>query len=154
GLMSAGLVGTQRPGAPDSSESDASSVRGDPLACGALRRRDLRRGHFGGDLPAQPDGILVAAHRCELEPFVRGDEIDPNRSAARAGAAELEESAAGVLARPVPVPENAWITLHVDLPSGRGCRDSECVLLNARADGAHMRWITPVRDCTNRYPAA
>src|SRR5262249_52031877 len=130
-------------GALDSSDSGCALVRDDPLARGALRRRDLRRGHLRGDLPAQPDGILVAAHGREVEPLVRSDEIDGDRSPGRAVDAELEKRAARVLARPGAFEDTAWITLHVDLPSRSGCRDSECVLHNAGSDGPPMSWLTP-----------
>src|ERR1051325_6719874 len=89
-------------------------VGDDPLARGALRRGDLLRGHLGRDLTAQPDRILVAAHGGEIEPLVRGDEVDREAISGRAVDAELEESAARIVAprRHAAVQQAAKITLH------------------------------------------
>jgi len=59
------------------------SVRGDPRPRLALRGRDLGLRHLTGDFLAQRHGVLAALQGGEVEPFVRGDEIDEPGPAAR-----------------------------------------------------------------------
>ena len=59
-------------------------MRGDPGAGLALRQGDLDLGHQLGDLAAQLDGFHAALQGGEVEPFMRGDEIDtPERPLAQ-----------------------------------------------------------------------
>src|SRR5258708_95298 len=94
-------------------------MRGYPVARGALCRGDLRLRHLGGDLTTQSDCVLVAQHGREVEPLVRGDEVDRERASDRAAHPELKEIIAGVIAarRRFAFQMATFVTLHVDLPS-------------------------------------
>src|SRR5947207_8501008 len=96
-------------------------MSGEPIARGPLRRGDLRFRHFRGDLPAITDGFALAAHGCEVEPLVCGNEVGRDRTSDGIFDAELEQRVAGG----VRLPERSafysreFITSHVDLPYAR-----------------------------------
>ena len=66
-------------------------VRGDPGSRLTLRGRDLGVRHLLGNLLAVRDCILAALHRREVEPFMRGNEIDEAGTAAGPIHATLEQ---------------------------------------------------------------
>ena len=55
----------------------------EPVAGGALGGRDLAFSHQGGDFAPQTNGVRIAAHGGEVEPFVRryvvGRQLDTGR---------------------------------------------------------------------------
>src|SRR5205814_7400625 len=67
------------------------SVGGDPRPRLALRGRDLDVRHLPGDFLAQRHGVLAALQRGEVEPFMRGDEIDQAGASARPIDTALEQ---------------------------------------------------------------
>lgn len=67
-------------------------VRGDPRSRITLRSGDLALRHLAGHFLAQRDGVLAALERSEIEPFVRGDEVDQTRAAARPINPTLEQN--------------------------------------------------------------
>src|SRR5437764_14070610 len=84
----------------------------------ALRLRDLNRRHLLGDLPAQANSLAVAAHSREIEPLVRGDEIDRNGASDRIHHAKLEEAvrADGRIAKRRTVNIEQFETSHMYSP--------------------------------------
>src|ERR1700741_2997308 len=66
-------------------------MRAHPGAGLALSAGDLPVRHLLGDLATQCDRICAAFERRQVEPFVRGDEIDEARAAARPIEPALEQ---------------------------------------------------------------
>jgi hypothetical protein len=66
----------------------------EPIARGALRGDDFALRHLVGDFPPQPNGVAIALHGREIEPFVRGDEIDRHFAAKRVHHAKFEQHVA------------------------------------------------------------
>jgi len=57
-------------------------ARRHPVAGLALGGGDLDLGHQLGDLAAHPDGVSAAFDGCEIEPFMRGNQVDDAGTAA------------------------------------------------------------------------
>ena len=78
----------------DANESRSRSrrrlMRLEPVAGGALRATDFTVRHLLGDLAAQLRRFAVTAHRGDVEPLVRLDQIDRHAGAGRMDHAEIE----------------------------------------------------------------
>src|SRR6266542_2783263 len=67
----------------------------EPVAGGTLCRSDLRLRHFRRDLAAIADRLALSAHRGQVEPLMRGNEIRGHRASGRISDYELEQDVAG-----------------------------------------------------------
>src|SRR5262245_34010763 len=70
------------------------SMPREPIASGALRRRDLRLRHLGGDLTTIPHRLALTAHSGQVEPLMRGDEIGGHRPPGRVFDPQVEQDVA------------------------------------------------------------
>jgi hypothetical protein len=67
------------------------SVLRQPLSSAALGHADLIPAQFTGDFCAQVLGVIVTAQSCQVEPFVRLDEVEFDISSTAVLKAELEQ---------------------------------------------------------------
>ena len=93
-------------------------VAAQPGARRALGGGDLDVGHLIGDLAPQPNRLAVAFHRREIEPLMRGNEIDRRIATDRVHHSELEQHIARgrAFAERRRITVENFITSHDKLP--------------------------------------